>query len=338
MISLGLVCFIHQFASADTSLPLPNIANYGGMVQNPGITSTSTVDFPTAAASLVVGLVLNVRYVILAVAIGLLIFGGFGMVTGQGDVAKWTTAKNSLVFSIIGLALVGLSGEVVRIFAVGNCAEMGLLPSGNNAGCAPGGILANTQTLVQRATLFNQEVQYLITFIKYLIGSLAVVSLMRNAARMATNTAGDELEKDKKNIVASLIGLVAIVLADPIINNVLFSVDKSRYPGTGGAVAGINYVQGISEIVGITNFLVTIMTPIAIIVIVAGGVMYMTAGNNTANQDKAKRMITLALVSLVLIYGAFAIVSTFISGEFNSTASTTNPAAATQTTTPVSNV
>jgi hypothetical protein len=39
-------------------------------------------------------------------------------------------------------------------------------------------------------------------------------------------------------------------------------------------------------------------------------------------------MITLALVALLIIYGAFAIVSTFISGQFNVGASTVNPSSA----------
>jgi cytochrome bd-type quinol oxidase subunit 2 len=108
-------------------------------------------------------------------------------------------------------------------------------------------------------------------------------------------------------------------------------VDKSRYPSVGGPVVGINYAQGIGEIIGFTNFLVTIITPIAVLVIVAAGIMYMTAGTNAENQEKAKRMATLALVSLVLVYGAFAVISTVISGQFDSSAPAENPAAAVET-------
>lgn len=324
-ISLGLLLFARQLVVAQ-SLALPDVANYGGMVQTPGFNSSASFD--TAFASLVVGLVLNIRYVLTAVSIALLVFAGFGLVTAQGSDEKWKNAKNTMVFSIIGLALVGLSGEIVRIFAVGNCAELGLLPSSNNTGCLEGGFLKNPQAIIQRTTLFNKMVQYLITFIKYLIGAVAVLSLMRNAIRMAANTAGDELEKDKKNIMASLMGLILIIIADPIINKVFFSIDSSRYPSTGGAVVNINYTQGISEIVGFTNYLVAILTPIAILVVIAGGIMYMTSGGNAENQAKAKRMIFLALTGIIIIYGAFAIVSTFISGQFDKTAKIENPAAA----------
>lgn len=323
-IAMGLFFCANQAVMAASSIPLPDVGNYNGMVQDPGTVSS----FDSGVASLVVGFVLNIRYLLLAIAIAMIVFAGFRMVTAQGNEEAWKSAKSTLVYSIVGLALVGLSGEIVRIFAVGKCAELGMLPSSNFAGCTEGGFLANPQAIIQRTTIFNKDVQYIITFIKYLIGSLAVVMIMRNAARMVTNAAGDELAKDKKNLVATVIGLLMIIIADPIINNVFFSVDKSRYPSTGGAVVGINYAQGVAEVVGFTNFLVTILTPIAVLVIVAGGVMYMTSGGAPDRQQKAKRMITAALVALIVIYGAFAIVSTFINGQFDANAPTVNPASA----------
>lgn len=322
LIGFGLMLFINQLVMAQ-SLPVPDVANYGGMVQNPG----NVQSFDNAFAALVVGIVLNVRYLLTAVAIALMVFAGYNMVIGQGKEDAWTKAKSTMVWGIVGLALVGLSGEIVRIFAVGKCAELGLLPAANNLGCMEGGFLKNPQAIIQRSTIFNKAVTYIITFLKYMIGAVTVVMLTRNAIRMASNSAGDELEKDKKNLIASALGLLLIIIADPIINKVLFSIDKSRYPSVGGAEAGIDYAQGIGEVVGFTNFLVSILTPIAILVIVAGGVMYMTAGTNAESQEKAKRMITMALLALVLIYGAFAIVSTFISGQFDASAPTINPAA-----------
>lgn len=324
VIATGLFFCLSQFAVAASALTLPPVGNYNGMVQDPG----TVVSFDSGFASLIVGLVLNVRYILLAIAIAMMVFAGFGMVTAQGNDESWKKAKSVLIFSIVGLALVGFSGEIVRIFAVGRCAELGMLPSSNNASCVAGGFLANPQAIIQRTTLFNKDIQYIITFIKYLVGSVAVVMIMRNAIRMVSNTAGDELAKDKKNLIATSIGLIAIIVADPLINNVFFSVDKTRYPGVGGTVVGVNYTQGISEIVGFTNFVVTILTPLAVLVILAGGIMYMTAAGNADAQQKAKRMITLALVALLIIYGAFAIVSTFITGQFNVGAPTTNPAAA----------
>lgn len=330
-ITFGLVAFARDLAMGQ-SLQLPEVGNYGGVVQDPG----KIVSFESGFATLIVGIVLNVRYLLVAIAITMMVFAGFRMVTAQGNEDAWKSAKSTMVWAIVGLALVGLSGEIVRIFSVGQCAELGLLPSANSAGCTPGGFLKNPQALIQRSTLFNRGVQYLITFIKYLIGAIAVLMLTRNAIRMAANSAGDELEKDKKNIVASIIGLLLIIIADPIINNVFFSIDKTRYPSVNGAEVAINYAQGIKEIIGFTNFLVTILTPIAILVIVAGGIMYMTSNGNAETQEKAKRMIFLSLIAILIIYGAFAVVSTFISGQFDSS-NLPNPAAQVEGTTTIPN-
>lgn len=321
LIILGLILFVGQMVTAQ-SLHVPDVSYYGGMVQDPGNVST----FDNAFASLVVGIVLNIRYLLGALSIALMIYAGYNMVIGQGKEEAWTKAKATMVWGIVGLAMVGLSGEIVRIFAVGKCAELGMLPASNNLGCVEGGFLKNPQAIIQRTTIFNKAVQYIIIFLKYMIGAVAVVMLTRNAIRMASNSAGEELDKDKKNLVASALGLILIIIADPIINKVLFSIDTTRYPSTGAPEVGIDYVQGIGEVVGFTNFLVSILTPVAILVIVAGGIMYMTAGTNAESQEKAKRMIFLALGALVLIYGAFAIVSTFISGQFDASAPTINPA------------
>ncbi len=309
-----IISFLVAHIAQGQSLSLPDASRYGDAVQDPGIVANS--DFSSNFASLVVGLVLNVRYIIGAVAIGIIVFAGFKMVTSQGNEEVWTKQKNALIWGVLGLALVGLSGDIVRIFNVGQCQEMGLLPASSGVGCQSGGFLKDPNTIVQRAGLFNQVIQYIITFIKYIIGTIAVAMIMRTAVRLAANTASEEINKDKLTLAAAIAGLIVIIIADPIINNVLFKIDTSRYP-SGGAEVAIDVGQGVREIIGFTNYAVTILTPLAILAIIGGGVLYIASGGDDDMQSKGKRIITLALVGLLIIYGAFAIVSTFISGQFS---------------------
>ena len=44
--------------------------------------------------------------------------------------------------------------------------------------------------------------------------------------------------------------------------------------------------------------------------------MYATAGGNEEQTERAKRLVILAIGGMVLIYGAFAIISTVVSGQF----------------------
>ena len=74
--------------------------------------------------------------------------------------------------------------------------------------------------------------------------------------------------------------------------------------------------RGVQEIVGITNFVVTWASPVAVLVLVAGAIMYLTAMGDEEKMGKAKKLIVNAIIALIIIYGAFALVSTFVSGQF----------------------
>lgn len=277
---------------------LPPASSYGDVPATSGSTQEQF-------KQLVTGVIQALRYIIGAVAILMVVYSGFRMVTGWGKEEVYQKARTSMLYAVIGLAVVGLAGEMANIFDV-----------------SPGkSFLQDPNQILRTSVLFNQRTQIIITFIKYFIGAVAVIMIIRNGMRMITmGEAEDKIALDKKNLLYSVIGLVLIIVADTVINQVFYKIDMSRYPGTGGVEPTIDPARGVSEIVGFTNFIVSIVGPIAVLVMLAGGVMYMTAAGNQENMDKAKRMIFTALIGIVLMYGAFAIVSTFIVGQFGAAA------------------
>ena len=293
------------------AITLPNVANYNNAVQDPGIGGRAEDKF----SALIVGLVLNVRYILGTIAIAMLVIAGVRLVMAQGNEEVFTKQKSVIIWSIIGLTIVGFAGEISRIFSVGECPQIAQLPGTSNLTCIKGGFLKDPNAILSRTTMFNQTTQIAITFIKYTIGGLAILMMMRNAFRLVTNGGGDEIEIDKKNLIWSAIGLFMIIVADNIVNNVVFKIDTSKYPPQGAPQPAIDYGQGIKEIIGFTNFLVTLMSPFAILMLIVGGIMYVTSAGDEEAQSKAKRIITLALVGLLIIYGAFAVVTTFISRQ-----------------------
>ena len=50
--------------------------------------------------------------------------------------------------------------------------------------------------------------------------------------------------------------------------------------------------------------------------IVAGGLMYAMAGGDEEKSGKAKKILVNSIIGAIIIYGAFALVSTIISGVF----------------------
>ena len=251
-------------------------------------------------AELADGIVQTVRYIIGAVAILFIVYSGFRMVTGWGKEEVYTKAKIGMLWAVIGLAIVGMAGEVRTIFSL-----------------EKGGFLKDPNAILRSAVLFDQRTQIIITFIKYFVGAVAVAFIVRNGLRLIVLGASeDKIALDKKNLLYSVVGLILIILADTAVRQVFYKIDLTRYPGAGGAEPVIDPVQGIKEIIGFTNFIVAIVGPLAVLALLAGGVMYLTAAGEEEKMNKAKKLIVAALVGIVLIYGAFAIVSTFVLGNF----------------------
>jgi cytochrome bd-type quinol oxidase subunit 2 len=277
--------------------PLPDSEAYGN-VPAPSADASAQVQF----AELVDGIIQAVRYIIGAVAILFIVYSGFRMVTGWGKEEVYQKARTSMLYAVIGLAAVGLAGEMRDIFSLGT----------------PGKTFLQDPNQILRSTiLFNQGTQIIITFIKYFIGGVAVLFIVRSGLRLITmGGAEDKIALDKKNLLYATIGLIMIIIADTAVNQVFYKVDLTRYPGAGGAEPAIDPVQGIKEIIGFTNFMVALVGPIAVLALLAGGVMYLTAAGEEEKMNKAKKLITMALIGIIIIYGAFSIVSTIVMGNF----------------------
>jgi hypothetical protein len=305
---------IAQSSDASTAkntnvFPLPGSSLYGD-VPAPTVGASAQAQFQ----ELTWGVVQNIRYIIGAIAILFIVYAGVKMVVGYGNEEVYTKQRNTILYSIIGLAIVGLSGEMANILSV-SCPEF-TDPTMQKLSCTQGGFLRNPNEIVRTSVLFNQTTKLVITFVKYFIGAVTVLMIVRNGMRLVSMGSDDtKVAQDKKNLFYSILGLILIIVSDSIINNVFYKIDLTQYPSTSGAQPGVDAVQGVKEIVGVTNFIVSIVGPLAVLVLVAGGIMYMTAGGDDAKSGKAKKMIFSALIGIVIIYGAFAIVSTFISGN-----------------------
>jgi hypothetical protein len=290
---------------------LPSASRYGNV---PAPTqSTAQGQFQ----ELMWGVVQNVRFILGAVAIAFIVYAGFRMVTAWGNEEVYTKQRMTILYAIVGLAVVGLSGEFARIFAV-SCPPEGTQIAGQTqAGCTQGGFLKDPNAIIRSSTLFNQQTKLIITFIKYFLGGVAVLMMVRSGLRMVTMGSQEEkMAQDKKNLLYGGLGLLIVVIADTVVNQVFYKIDMTQYPSTSGAAPGIDAARGVQEIVGVTNFIVSIVGPIAVLMLLAGGIMYISAAGKEETMNKAKRLIVVALVGILIIYGAFAIVSTFIAGNF----------------------
>ena len=295
LIVLLYFVFSTEVSSAG-AIPLPGAENFGDLPDPEG-------EGLQQAYNLIFGLARNFRWIIGSVAILFIVIAGIKLgIQGQNEEVA-TSQKKNLYWGIVGLVIIMVAGPLSEILDMQD-----------------GGILSDEYEIYYRAKLFDKQVHIIITFVKYIIGSVAVLFIIRSGAKLVLAGDSDEvLTNEKKNLMGGIFGLVVIMLADTIVNQVLFKVDapdSGFTPGGQEAVVTFDAGRGIQEIVGITNFIVTWAAPFAVLALVIGGFMYLTAFGDEEQTGKAKKIIFNSMIALVIIYGAFAIVSTVISGTF----------------------
>ncbi len=244
----------------------------------------------------------SLKVVIGAVAVLFIIIAGVKLVASGGNEEEFTKQSTTIIWGIIGLFVIGLASEISDIFKVSNGSD----------------ILSNANEALQKTRIFNRVVEVVMTFLKYIIGSISVAFVIRSGLRMVTLGGNeDEVGKDKKSIMYGILGLAIILMADPIIKKVFFKVDTNAFPGLQAVRPGIDAGRLIQEIAGVTNVIAAITGPIALLALVGASLMYALAGGDEEKTAKAKKIIQWAIIGIVIIYGSFAIVSTFVARQFN---------------------
>jgi hypothetical protein len=127
-VSLGLVpaALVAGSAVAATGTPtdIQNATCAGANLQAPTATNAGACENSNQSASTtvtnLVKLAVNIfSWVIGVVAVFAIIYGGFKYITSAGESGGVTSAKNTILYAIIGLVIVALAQVIVR-FVLGN--------------------------------------------------------------------------------------------------------------------------------------------------------------------------------------------------------------------------
>lgn len=249
---------------------------------------------------LLFGIYENIKYVFSALAVLFLVYNGFRFVTADNDEETIKQQKAHLLWSFIGISLLAGAWEISQIFEYTDRT-----------------FLADSTELKKRLHLFDQEIKIILTFGRYVMGSIAVLYLVLSGAKLITS--GDDeqtVTKAKKNFAASIAGLIIIMIADYLINQVLYKVNKTGTAISGqGVEPGINIGKGLELLGQMTNFVASFAGPVAIIMLVIAALLYVTSFGEESKMTAAKGIVTGTVIALVVIYGIYAVVATVISGS-----------------------
>ncbi|MFH1533418.1 MAG: hypothetical protein ABID64_00625 [Nitrospirota bacterium] len=224
---------------------------------------------------------------------------GYKLVQASGDEEDITKAKRGLIYTLIAFVMVSMSEDIGKIFDMERQT-----------------LLSSPQDILNRVRLFDKQVEIFMTFVKYVIGAFAAIMVVQAGVKLVT--AGgeeEEVSKNKKNIMYSAGGLMIIYVGEIFINKVFYKVDKNIYTGITGVHPAIDAKEGVAQIAGVTNFIISFAGPVAVLMLIAGAIMYATAGGEEEKMNEAKRLIIATIAGIIIIYGAFAIVSTIIASK-----------------------
>ena len=108
--AVGLICSLHSPVRADNASAEAACQGLpGGCTANPGTTVQNNVNFVIDLFSWIVGIA----------SIFMIIFGGFKFVTSGGDSGRISSARNTVLYAVIGLAVVAIA-QIIVVFVVGH--------------------------------------------------------------------------------------------------------------------------------------------------------------------------------------------------------------------------
>lgn len=249
--------------------------------------TTTTKSGEELAISFARNLVRIVRNVVGGVALIMGIIYGVKLVTARGQEEVISKQKRNFLFALLGFMILIISENVAKIFN----------PE-----------IATTSQLIDFGAARDQ-LRDIAGYMKWLLGSVAVLALAISGVRMVAAQGEDEqLTKQKRNITWSFLGLLLILLASNIVNAIY--VINSPAETTAAAPE-----TAISELTGVIRLILVFLGPAAIVFTIYAGFMYLTALDNEERATKAKRMIVEGVVATVIIYGAYALVNTLTSAD-----------------------
>ncbi len=186
--------------------------------------------------------------------------------------------RMSLLYAVIGLVFLSLSGEVVRVFNPVNVATTGeanLFLSGEGG--------------------FMGIVDSVLNLVKYSLWAVCVVMIVNIGYKMITSQE-KEISAQKKNLMWTAIGLFIVQIADLVVAP--FASETQ------------NKVEAGNQLLGnITGVLLSVLGPVALFFVTLAAFYFLTANGDEARIGKAKKILIGTVIAIVISFSAYTLVS-----------------------------
>lgn len=214
-----------------------------------------------------------IRVAFLAIAIVVLMVAIFTMIVESGDEGKVKDSRMAFVYTLIGGIVVSLVSIVVPAIS----------PAGNANG------------IIVEQSAITDAIETAIFFLLALLKIAIILNVVVQGFRLiASRGEQDQIDRAKKRLIATFIGAIIVLLADEVVSYI--------NPSGSDSLA--------LEFVGLANYLLTFVAVIAVMLIVIAGIMYILSADE-ALKDRAKTIIKVAVLAIVVILVSYPLVASF---------------------------
>lgn len=228
------------------------------------------------------------KFLVGGVAVLVIVIAGIKLVMARKKIDEvWPKQKEHLIMITVGIIFIFVADAVVDVF-------FGV----------EGEVFTSEELAISAAQRGSEEIRGIYDIGLFLIATLAVFMLIVAGIRLLVAAGNEEVQtKVKKQITWLTLGLFLVGVAEFVVLDFIFPEQGTQLPATN---------VGITLIVDFTNFISGFITFAAIISLIYGGYLYVSAVGNDERLGKAKKTIIGSVIAIIIAMGAFAIVNTLV--------------------------
>jgi hypothetical protein len=228
------------------------------------------------------------KYILGSIAVLMMVISGIKLVIAARGVAEtMNREKETLRYASSGLMIILIADQFIKNVFFGQEGE----------------VYRTATDMQMAAEKSNQLAAGIGNLLKIFIPSVAVLFFIIAGVRMILSQGNQEaMNKAKTQMTWSVAGLVVAGLAELVVTTII-------YPNNGQQLSDTHIFALL--MIRITNFVTGFMSTIAVSMIIYAGYIYVVSmgGDGVA---KAKKIVTGAVIGLLIAMAAFALVNTFV--------------------------
>ncbi len=269
------------------TLKLPDIKNYDHAIKNNRIIKTigdgqGRGGIKYAFRNLVgpdSAIIPVINYIMAAIALIWLSILGAKFIFSRGEEENLSKYKQQFGWIILGLLIISIAEYVA--FNVFDPVSTGALDTNDGV------------------NQFVEIIRKIITFLKYLVGGVALLAGVRSGFALIVGGGEDDvIQKEKEFVKIFLFAIALIIMAESL----------ERWIDLSAGGVGIQAEGLVIEAVGIINFILTFIAGAALFMLVLSSLYYIISFGDEEITGRAKKMIIASIVGLIIAYSAYTIV------------------------------